>query len=1044
MVELANTIWRDSKTDGVPTSGANTPDKAKIREWGTYRETVETALGERLTAVEADYVFARKEAVVAATTTNVTLASGFENGDSLDGVTLATGNRILVKNQTAGAENGIYIVAASGAPTRATDADTAAELYNAAIYVAGGTANAATTWQCVTTDITLGTTAIVFAQIADDATYGTGVRADVGTNPHGPGAAPTVFDRIDTLSEVEPSFAARGVKNLFNKDNSAAVWGSYYNSTTGVIGTGSTAYGISGDIPASAYRAYTIELTDDAPSGWTIGTEVHQYNVSDTRVYTADASATTLYLRSTDGRRVTVFTVGAVAYIRFNLANASGDSDGFALAKAATIVTETGQPVRRFAGHTRGPDAKEVRGLPGLLDMFAPRAASANLYDPELAGATWSGTNTNSSPYGGVGSSFSGNTSNSGKMPVTAGVSYCFTLMHARNTKWYMNANLYYWDENGDFLSMVTPGAGFALSEGSTGYSTAVFTPPSGAYFASFNIKLNGETITEAEFEALRHKIMLTEGTARIPFQPYARPDAVTATPALLGKPLTVEVKDGYAYIRDRYSATADKVEKFFLGSDGSYTFNGTAQPYGIRKISNGARAENTAAAFEASADKLLTSTDDSPPIWVNGIALGGNHGYTGLSITATAHGKANVDVGSTWTDTAAKVWILARIVDTNTLVIMPQTGGTSPNWTVSTTLTGSTLTHSAGATNTGSITHSTPVSSQLRPFLQNSVVRLILDGKREVSIAAPGVYAADEVDITHSYGIPNARSVLDALVSSVGSSSDPVYNSPSTQTQVKVETTWKFRHGELMQVAYDYFNVQEYARGQVVGMQAGAIDYGSDNVFLFIPRSSTESVTSNDYSIPVNVTTPPGSSWELDDTEWDDSGDPPERFAQIRKTGGGTPVFGFLMGYSHLVGLGVPATRTASIDKAFQFSTALKMYPWAVNAELSSTAPANEFKSLYGYRGVYDASADTNITSHGVYSWGGKLYWVFDTVSTLTNVWIKPPYGAHEKMMGKKASVTGNGKKSSSLTFSSDFVSSNGVLITTTSGGGWFIAEIG
>jgi hypothetical protein len=83
-----------------------------------------------------------KKAVRAATTANVTLASALENGDTLDGVTLATGDRILVKDQSTASENGIYVVNASGAPTRATDADSSAELVNATVFVSEGTANA--------------------------------------------------------------------------------------------------------------------------------------------------------------------------------------------------------------------------------------------------------------------------------------------------------------------------------------------------------------------------------------------------------------------------------------------------------------------------------------------------------------------------------------------------------------------------------------------------------------------------------------------------------------------------------------------------------------------------------------------------------------------------------------------------------------------------------------------------------------------------------------------------------------------------------------
>lgn len=106
-----------------------------------------------------------KAAVRAATTANGTLATAYENGDVIDGVTLATGDRILLKNQTAAAANGIYTVNASGAPTRATDFDSLSpidEINGAWVAVQEGTANAGHVYVQVGTVATLGTDAIAF------------------------------------------------------------------------------------------------------------------------------------------------------------------------------------------------------------------------------------------------------------------------------------------------------------------------------------------------------------------------------------------------------------------------------------------------------------------------------------------------------------------------------------------------------------------------------------------------------------------------------------------------------------------------------------------------------------------------------------------------------------------------------------------------------------------------------------------------------------------------------------------------------------------
>ena len=109
-----------------------------------------------------------KNSVRVATTANGTLASAFANGQTVDGVSLSTGDRILLKNQSTGSENGIYTVNASGAPTRATDFDENSEVTGGAFFfVEEGTVNADNGF-ALTNDgsITVGTTALTFTQFS--------------------------------------------------------------------------------------------------------------------------------------------------------------------------------------------------------------------------------------------------------------------------------------------------------------------------------------------------------------------------------------------------------------------------------------------------------------------------------------------------------------------------------------------------------------------------------------------------------------------------------------------------------------------------------------------------------------------------------------------------------------------------------------------------------------------------------------------------------------------------------------------------------------
>lgn len=103
-----------------------------------------------------------KNPVRVASTAPVTISSA---PASIDGITLASGNRVLLKDQSAGAENGIYIFNGTGsAMTRALDMDASAETVSAAVFVSEGTTNADRGFVQTADTVTLGTTALVFTQ----------------------------------------------------------------------------------------------------------------------------------------------------------------------------------------------------------------------------------------------------------------------------------------------------------------------------------------------------------------------------------------------------------------------------------------------------------------------------------------------------------------------------------------------------------------------------------------------------------------------------------------------------------------------------------------------------------------------------------------------------------------------------------------------------------------------------------------------------------------------------------------------------------------
>lgn len=225
-------------------SGIQTQLDSKLDKSGgtmTGYITLSGAPTQSLHAATKDYVDAVSQGLhihascVAATTGNVAIATDLEAGDVVDGVTLAEGDRVLVKSQTNAAQNGIYVVQASGAALRAADFNEPQEVDGGDfIFVTGGTLYDNTGWVQTTTNvITIGTDPIVFTQFSGAGTYLAGNGLTLAGNQFA----------IDTAITTDLNTA----QTLTNKTltspiiNGATIGGSLVPSANGLYDLGSSA-----------------------------------------------------------------------------------------------------------------------------------------------------------------------------------------------------------------------------------------------------------------------------------------------------------------------------------------------------------------------------------------------------------------------------------------------------------------------------------------------------------------------------------------------------------------------------------------------------------------------------------------------------------------------------------------------------------------------------------------------------------------------------------------------------------------------------------
>ena len=193
-----------------------------------------------------------KQTARAITTSNVTLSGGAPA--TVDGVSLALNNRVLVTAQTTGSENGIYVVTVVGAGSngtwaRTTDADATGDIKaGTIIMVTEGTTYADTQWKLTTDNpITIGSTTLTFAR---NGTAAYGVFAVSGQNSivadqvgdtltmvAGTNVALTTNDSTDTLT-VTPSLTPALTTATFTNtttDDSILITTTEDSSTAGPV-----------------------------------------------------------------------------------------------------------------------------------------------------------------------------------------------------------------------------------------------------------------------------------------------------------------------------------------------------------------------------------------------------------------------------------------------------------------------------------------------------------------------------------------------------------------------------------------------------------------------------------------------------------------------------------------------------------------------------------------------------------------------------------------------------------------------------------------
>lgn len=592
-------------------------------------------------------------------------------------------------------------------------------------------------------------------------------------------------------------------------------------------------------------------------------------------------------------------------------------------------------------------------------------------------------------------------------------------------------------------------------------------SPSSPVRYIRFQITATPITHDLNFFDTRRTAIQVEEGTTATSFTPYGANNALkTLAPSyvnmgidvsiLQSKASTAEsnisnlqtsiasiplspvklIKSGDAlYIRTTWTEALDLVQKLNLHTANTDFDNNEVEFEGYYSTPISTLDSGISSALTV----LKYSGDDIAPIKINNTYIGANHGaFFVQSITATGHGKTAEDCGSEWLDGSSNKWYIIRIVDVDTLWVLPENTGTSDVWTFLTSLVGTTLTHSANATHTGTITFSSPVLTQLKPAVKNHTKTVLLNGVTPVT--TDGIYTANYIDVRHSYDISNVPDLLAFVIANVGSTTAPAFDDSTIANVARIQLTYRHTNNGAVTVYSTINAVKAATLGYAGFIQGEAITPPSGGTLhQYIPRLNSFVLNTHTYDFTnIQDITNILDSADLLSSNFSDANKPPDRFIQFSKDSSSNKVFGFTLGYNPNVGIGKPATRKDNINSAGFIHTTKKQYPRGItgsSTNIVSTMPAGAVYDMVAFRAPINYTTYPNFTNVSWYYIGNDCYFMFDIHNNYSGYITLPV-----ELVGKQIE---NVDVHANVTINSAVTTNDGIAITVTSNYGYGVLRL-
>lgn len=369
---------------------------------------------------------------------------------------------------------------------------------------------------------------------------------------------------------------------------------------------------------------------------------------------------------------------------------------------------------------------------------------------------------------------------------------------------------------------------------------------------------------------------------------------------------------------------------------------------------------------------------DDICPPSIQGSYIAANHGYNCVDkITATSHGKAEVDIGSVWTDSTGKTYVLTHIYDENTLgfVMFNDTNMANGLMGYGNPTAGTSLNHKSGATNTSSVNIEKRVPTQLWKCYNHYSIKLLIDGV-EHDLDTNATFIGNKVEIMTQYDVIYIPAMLNYLMENVGNNTvDSQHSDDIADSYMTMYINYQFNlNGSLSTYSSFYIN-KNISVGYIGLVQSIALST-NPSPYTYVPDTTYKVLTLHDGS----------ATQHFQKDTWDSTEKAPYRYYQFTDTIGSK---GMALVYDRTIGWGENAERLKHLSQAGNYFDTRKMYPAFIAG--GSLSAGTYFDGLAARVPLY--KYDPDLTSIGWYWCSDDIILMIDTHNSVNKDIVLPDY---------------------------------------------------